>query len=75
VLYAFFATVAAPISHHTRFVVEGPDAFQLRTTPASARTRNVLVTRDITKMFQGLAVTESVLLKSNTQETLFRKLA
>jgi hypothetical protein len=33
----------------------------------------VLVTRDINKMFDGLVVTESVLLKSNTRETLFRK--
>jgi len=29
--------------------------------------------RDINRMFEGLVVTESVLLKSNARETLFRK--
>ena len=75
VLYAFFGATAAPISHHTRYIVAGPDTFELRTSPAPAplKPRNVLVTRDTNKMFEGLVVTESVLLKSNTRETLFRK--
>jgi len=33
----------------------------------------VLMTRDINKMFEPLAVTDSVLLKSSTRETLFRR--
>lgn len=73
VLYAFFGATAAPISHFTRYIVAGPDSFELRTSAAPSRPRNVLVTRDINKMFEGLVVTESVLLKSNTRETLFRK--
>jgi SAM-dependent methyltransferase len=73
VLYAFFGATAAPISHHTRYIVAAPDSFELRTSPAPPKPRNVLVTRDINKMFEGLVVTESVLLKSNTRETLFRK--
>ena len=35
--------------------------------------RNVLVTRDINKMFDGLVVAESVLAQEHTRETLFRK--
>jgi hypothetical protein len=73
VLYAFFGATAAPISHHTRYIVAAPDNLELRTSPAPPKPRNVLVTRDINKMFEGLVVTESVLLKSNTRETLFRK--
>ena len=74
-LYAFFGATAAPISQHTRYIVAGPNSFELRTSPAPAplKPRNVLVTRDTNKMFEGLVVTESVLLKSNTRETLFRK--
>jgi hypothetical protein len=33
----------------------------------------VLAPRDINRMFEGLTVAESVLLKSNTREALFRK--
>ena len=57
----------------TRFTVEAPDAMRLRQTSATPVRRNVLVTRDIIKMFDGLVVKESVLLKSNARETLFRK--
>ena len=73
VLYAFFGATNGPIEEHTRFIIAAPDAYELRTTAATPRPRNVLVTRDINKMFDGLVVTESVLLKSNTRETLFRK--
>jgi hypothetical protein len=73
VLYGFFGTSAAPVPHHTRFIVEAPDSLRLRAVPASASPRNVLVTRDINRMFEGLLVSESVLLKSSTRETLFRK--
>ena len=73
VLYAFFGATAAPIAHQTRYIVVGTDSFELRTSPVPPKPRNVLVTRDINKMFEGLVVTESVLLKSNTRETLFRK--
>jgi hypothetical protein len=75
VLYAFFGATAGPIAQHTRYIVAGPTSFELRMSaaPAPPKQRNVLVTRDINKMFEGLVVTESVLLKSNTRETLFRK--
>ena len=43
------------------------------TTPATPVKRTVLVTRDINRMFDGLVVAESVLLKTSSRETLFRK--
>ena len=44
-----------------------------RVSPATPVARTVLLTRDIIKMFEGLIVAESVLLKSSTRETLFRR--
>jgi hypothetical protein len=73
VLYGFFGMTAGNLSAHTRFLVDGADAYHLRTAPATPTRRTVLAPRDINKMFEGLTVAESVLLKSNTREALFRK--
>ncbi|MEO8482911.1 MAG: hypothetical protein ABI634_11925 [Acidobacteriota bacterium] len=73
VLYGFFGSTPADLTHYTRFTVETTDAMRLRQTPATSTRRNVLVTRDINKMFDGLVTKESVLLKSNAREVLFRK--
>ena len=73
VLYGFFGTSAIDLTHYTRFVVEDQGTFRHRAYPATLVKRNVLVTRDITRMFDPLAVTESVLLKTARRETLFRK--
>jgi hypothetical protein len=72
-LYGLFGSSAVDLTAHTRFVVETQDRLRLRPYPATPVRRTVLVTRDIIKMFEGLDVTESVLLKSNTREVLFRK--
>jgi hypothetical protein len=73
VLYGFFGSTQAELKHYTRFIVDDIRGFKLRQTPATPTKRNVLVTRDINRMFDGLVVAESVLLKSNARETLFRK--
>jgi hypothetical protein len=73
VLYGFFGQTNAEIDQYTRFTVETPTSFRLKTSPGPRVRRNVLVTRDINKMFDGLVVAESVLLKSSARETLFRK--
>jgi hypothetical protein len=72
-LYGLFGTTPIDLTHYTRFVVESEDTLRLRTSPATPTRRNVMLTRDINKMFEGLTVTESVLLKTSTRETLFRK--
>ena len=72
-LYGFFGTTQAELHHYSRFIVEGEDRLCVRTVPASPVRRNVLQNRDIIKMFHPLLVAESVLLKSSTRETLFRK--
>ena len=72
-LYGFFGTMAADVKHYTRYVVEKENKFQLRPYPAMPAKRNVLVTRDINNMFDRLILADSVLLKSGTRETLFRR--
>lgn len=74
VLYGFFCTQAADVSHFSRFVIDAADRLRLKSVPAvPGIRRNVMVVRDINKMFTGLDVGESILLKSNTRETLFKK--
>ena len=72
-LYGFFGTTAVDLTTYSRFSIEADDRLRVRPVPATPVRRDVLVTRDINKMFSGLTVAESVLLKSNTRETLFRK--
>ena len=72
-LYGFFGTTAAELTYYTRFVVNGDDTFRQRQYPATMTRRHVLTTRDIGKIFEGLTVAESVLLKTGARETLFRK--
>lgn len=73
VLYGFFGTTPVELLHYTRFAVASENTFRQKAYPATAVRRNVLLTRDINRMFEGLVVAESVLLKSSTRETLFRK--
>ncbi len=72
-LYGFFANGAGELTTYSRFIVESDDGFRQKAYPATPVKRNVLVNRDINRMFEGLVVAESVLLKSNTREALFRK--
>ena len=72
-LYGFFGTTAVELASYSRFCVEGDDRLRVRRFPATPVRREVLLTRDIIKLFDGLIVTESVLLKSSTREALFRK--
>jgi hypothetical protein len=72
-LYGFFGSSPVDLTTYSRFVVEAENKLRVKTVPATPVRRNVLTTRDIIKMFDGLVVTESVLLKTNTRETLFRK--
>jgi hypothetical protein len=57
-------------------VIEEPAFVRCRTYPAiAARSRRVLQNGDIMKLFEGLHVSSSVLLKSHRREMLFRKSA
>jgi hypothetical protein len=73
VLYGFFGASQATLTSYNRFMVEAVNTLRLRASPATAISRTVWTTRDINRMFEGLSVAESVLLKTSTRETLFRK--
>lgn len=72
-LHGTFGTTPTELRQYTRSVLEGEGAFRHRHSPATPGMRTVLLTRDIIRMFDGLIVAESVLLKSHTRETLFRR--
>jgi hypothetical protein len=73
VLHGFFATAPLDAETYTRFVVEAEDAIRHQPYPATRRRRSVLSPRDIGRLFNGLDMVESVLLKTNSREVLFRK--
>jgi hypothetical protein len=73
VLHGFFGTTPMELRHYSRYVIEAADTLRARIVPATPAARTVRLTGEIIKMFEGLVVVESVLLKSKTSETLFRR--
>jgi hypothetical protein len=73
IIYGFFGQASGPLATYTRYVVESPTSFRLRSVPATPTSRTVHLNRDLGKMFAGMNVAESVLLKNSARETLFRK--
>jgi hypothetical protein len=72
----FFCTKATERVPFTKYeIVEASASLRHRHHPGSGGPKFVLQNRDIIKMFDGLAVSESFLLKSNTREILLRKRA
>ena len=72
-LHGLFGTTSVDLTRYTRFVVEKEDSLRHRTYPATPVRRHVLTSHDINRMFDGLQVAESILLRSGPRETLFRK--
>lgn len=73
VVHAFFAAAPVETDFFTRFVVEAEDRIRHRTSPAFRQRRHVRQPGDIARMFAGLQVSENVLLKASSRETLLRK--
>jgi hypothetical protein len=73
VIYGFFGQSSGTLTTYTRFIVDSKAGFRLRSVPATPVARSVFVNRDLGKMFAGMNVAESVLLKNSARETLFRK--
>ena len=73
-VFGYFGAAAADLTHYSKFVVQSETELRLRPYPATPVKRQVLQNRDIIRMFDPLTVAESTLLKSNTRETLFRRL-
>jgi hypothetical protein len=72
-LYGLFGTTNVQLTSYSRVTVEAEDQLRIRPYPATPVPRTVLVTRDVNRLFEGLSVGESVLLKTSARECLFRK--
>jgi len=70
---AFFTTVAAPDSKFSKYVILDEDTVKQRPYTDGGKKQRSLQNRDIIRMFEGLKVAESFLLKTNVREFLFRK--
>ncbi len=72
----FFCTKSLERVPFTKYeIVEASASLRHRHHPGTGGQKFVLQNRDIIKMFDGLSVAESFLLKSNTREILLRKRA
>ena len=72
-LLAFFSTPEGRAQVYTKFIVVDESTLRHRPYPASRARQKTLQNRDIIRMFEGLRVAESFLMKNNVRELLFRK--
>ena len=72
-LLAFFTTVGVADSRFSKYMIVDEDSVKQRPYSTGARKQTALQNRDIIRMFEGLKVAESFLLKTNVREFLFRK--
>ncbi|MGH9410838.1 MAG: class I SAM-dependent methyltransferase, partial [Vicinamibacterales bacterium] len=70
----FFCTKAVDLAPFTKYeIVQDASSLRHRHHAGTGGPKQVLQNRDVIKMFDGLFVSESFLLKSNTREMLLRK--
>jgi hypothetical protein len=72
-LLGFFGTGESSQPQYTKYVVVDPQHLRYRHYPASRPRQRALLTGDIIRMFKGMRVSDSFLMKSNVREMLFRK--
>ena len=72
-LLGFFSTADGRPQVYTKYIVVDDASLRYRTYPASRARQRTLLNRDIIKLFDGLRVTDSFLMKNNVREILFRK--
>ena len=69
----FFCTSAVDRAPFTKYEIADDNSLRHRHHPGTGGPKLVLLNRDIIKMFDGLIVSDSFLLKSNTREILLRR--
>jgi hypothetical protein len=72
-LLAFFTTVTSADSRFAKYVILNEDSVKQKPYAAGGKKQPALQNRDIIRLFEGLKVAESFLLKTNIREFLFRK--
>jgi len=73
VILAFFTTIAAPDTKFSKYIIMDDDTVKQKPYTSGGKRQVSLQNRDIIRMFEGLKVAESFLLKTNIREFLFRK--
>jgi hypothetical protein len=69
----FFSTAPVPRAAFTKYEIVDETTLRHRHHAGAGGTKQVLLNRDIIRMFDGLHVSDSFLLKSNTREILLRR--
>jgi hypothetical protein len=69
----FFCTAPAAHASFTKYEIVDDKTLRHRSHAGVGGAKRVLLNRDIIKMFDGLIVSDSFLLKSNTREILLRR--
>jgi hypothetical protein len=72
-LLGFFGTLTLPDSRFTKYVIVDEENLRPRPYASGGKRQTSLLNRDIIRLFDGLRVSESFLLKTNVREVLFRK--
>jgi hypothetical protein len=72
-LLGFFGSAPSHEARYTKFVIVDDVNLKHRSYPATRGRQAVLLNRDIIRLFSGLRVSDSFLLKNNLREILFRK--
>lgn len=70
---SFFTTITIANSRFTKYMILDENSLRQRPYSGGGRRQAALQNRDIIRMFDGLKVQESFLLKTNVREFLFRK--
>ncbi len=69
----FFSTLDTPTRQYTKYLVVDEVSLRHRAYPATRGRQPVLLNREIVRLFSGLNVMESFLLRVNAREVLFQK--
>ena len=69
----FFSTTAVPRATFTKYEIVEETGLRHRRHPGVGGSRQALPNRDIIRMFEGLIVSDSFLLKNNIREILLRR--
>jgi hypothetical protein len=72
-LLGFFGTAQTREARYTKFIIADEVNLKHRSYEAARGRQAILLNRDILKLFAGLRVSDSFLLKNNLREILFRK--
>jgi len=72
-LLGFFGTAPPRDTHYTKYIIADDMNLRHRPYPAARSRQAILANRDIIRLFSGLRVSDSFLMKNNIREILFRK--